>query len=72
MSRAENDEQVGRDREDVAGLAQAAQVPDGDETDRADTDDDAPVDERRERRRDLFDSRRRRDGDRQDVVDEQR
>ena len=66
------DEQVGRDREDVAGLAQAAQVADGDQADRADPDDHAPIEQRREGRDDLLDRRRGRHRDRQDVVDEQR
>ena len=38
ISSAETDEQVGRDGEDVAGLAQAAQVADRDQADRADAD----------------------------------
>ena len=49
------DEQVGRDGEDVAGLAQATQVADGDEADRAHPDDHAPIREHREGRDDLLD-----------------
>ena len=40
ISSADADEQVGRDGEDVAGLAQAAQVADRDQADRDDADDD--------------------------------
>ena len=40
MSRAEPDEQVRRDGEDVPGLAEPAKVAEGDEDDRADADDD--------------------------------
>ena len=64
-------EQVGRDREDVAGLAQAAQVADRDEADRTDPDDDPPVEQARERRRDLLHGGRGRHRDGQHVVDEQ-
>ena len=41
ISSAEPDEQVGRDREDVARLAQPAQVAEGDQRDRRDADPDA-------------------------------
>ncbi len=64
-------EQVGRDREDVSRLAQAAQVPDGDQQDRADADRDRERKQLRHGRRDLLDGRRGRHRDGHDVVHEQ-
>ena len=66
------DEQVRRDREDVPGLAQAAEVGDRDQRDRHERDLDPDVVGRREDRLDLGDRRRGRDGDGHDVVDQQR
>ena len=65
------DEQVGRDREDVPGLAQAAEVGDGDQPDRHERDLDPDVVCRREDRLDLGDRGSRRDGDGHDVVDQE-
>ena len=65
------DEQVGRDGEDVASLAQAAEVAQRDQGQDADPDQDALVEQARERRRDLLDRRCRRDGDRHHVVDQE-
>ena len=71
IARARPDEQVGRDREDVAGLAQAAQVGDRDQRDRDEGDLDPQVIGGRNHRLDLGDRRCRGDGDRHDVVDQQ-
>ena len=65
-------EQVGRRREDVAGLAQAPQVADRDESDRSDADLDPPVVKRRPDRVDLGHRRGSGDGHRHHVVDHQR
>src|SRR4029079_19395653 len=65
-------EQVRRQGEDVARLAEPAEVADRDQGDAADADQDAFVEERGKRRRDLLDGRGGRDGDRHDVVDQQR
>jgi hypothetical protein len=65
------DEQVGRDREDVARLAQPPEVADGDQADRPHPDVDPPVDECRDRRGDLLDRRGGRNRHRQDIVDQQ-
>ena len=71
IAQGQEHEQVGRDREDVAGLAQAAQVGDGDERDRDERDLDAVVVGGRDDRLDLGDRRGRRHRDRHHVVDEQ-
>ena len=67
----ERGEDVGRDREDVPGLAQAAQVADRDQPDRDERDLDPVVVDRRVDRLELLDRRGRRDRHRHDVVDEQ-
>ena len=66
------DEEVGRAREQEAGLAQAPQVRHRDEGDRRDRDLDPEVVEGRDDGVDLGHGRGRRDGDRHDVVDEER
>ena len=66
------DEQVGRDREDVPGFAQAAEVRDGDQPDRDECDLDAYVVGGREDRLDLGDRGCGGDGDGHDVVDQER
>ena len=66
------DEQVGGDGEDVARLAQAAEIGDRDERDGDERDTDAVVVHGRDDGLDLGDRGRRRYRDRHDVVDEQR
>ena len=72
IARAKPDEEVGRHREDVPRLAQAAQVRDRDERDRDEGDLDPDVVRGRDDRLDLRDRRGRRDRHGHDVVDEQR
>ncbi len=67
----EEHEQIGRDREDVPGLAQAAQVGDGDQRDGHERDLDPEVVGGRDDRLDLGDRRCGRDRDRHHVVDQQ-
>ncbi len=67
----EADEEVGRDREDVAGLTQPAEVRGRDQGDRNDRDNDARVVQARDHRIDLGDRRCRRDGDGHHVVDQE-
>ena len=66
------DEEIGRDREDVPGLAQASQVRDRDERHHGERDDDGPWLEGGDRGDDLLAGRRDRDRDRQDIVDQER
>ena len=66
------EEQVGRDGEDAARLAEAAQVAQRDQPDGRDADHDLPVVQRRDGRGDLLHGGRRGYRDGQRVVDEQR
>jgi hypothetical protein len=66
------DEQVGRDSEDVAGLAQPAEIAQGDHGQGGDPDQDALVEQGRERGGDLLHRRCGRDCHRHDVVDQER
>ena len=67
-----HDEEVGRDGEDRPGFLDAAQIDEHDEHHQRDGDPDPLRIERRKRGSDLRDTRRDRDGDRQDVIGEQR
>ena len=64
--------QVGGHGERATGLARSAQVQSGQDDDERDRDRHLIAEEGRDGRRDVVGSRRNRDGDRQDVVDQQR
>ncbi len=68
----ERHEEIGREGEDQARLAEAAEVADRDQGDRYEGDLDPEVIRRRDDRLDLLDRRRGRHGHGHDVVDEQR
>ena len=63
--------QVGGHGERATGLARAAQVQGGKDDNERDRDRHLIAEEGRDGRRDVVGSRRNRDGDRQDIVDQQ-